>query len=111
MDSTTDEFEELGKDPDRLREYLSEHIDEISRTLNDDEDFCNRDIDATIEYVKNMKGKFIEKFQEFENKLEEIRRDNQKTSEDNKKKFHNEIHEINGLFESEKYHEGLLEKS
>lgn len=111
MDSTTDEFEELGKDPDRLHGYLIEHINEISRTLHDDEDFCNRDIDATIEYVKKMKGKFIEKFQEFENKLEEIRRDNQKTSEDNRKKFDNEIQEINGLFKSEKYHEGLVEKS
>jgi hypothetical protein len=107
MDSMKDEFDKLAKDPNRLYEYLAEHIDEMSRTLNDDEDFCNQDIDATIDYVKNMKRKFIEKFQEFETKLENIRRDNQKISEENKTKFNEEIREINELFEAKKYSEGM----
>ena len=70
MNSNTDEFEELVKDPERLYEHLADQINEISRILNDDEDFCNKDIDATTQYMKTMEKKMIEKFRELENKLE-----------------------------------------
>ena len=106
MDSTKDEFENLVKDPNELREYLSEQIHEISQALKDDEDFCNNDIKVTIDYVKAIQKKFIEKFQEFERKLEDIRQENQRLSNENQKKFDEEIGKINELFEAEKYSDG-----
>ena len=109
MDSTKDEFEKLAKDPHQLQEYLAEQIQEMSRTLTDDEEFCNQDIDTTMEYVQTMKRKFLEKSEEFQTKLEEIRRENQTTSEENRKKLDEEIKEINELYEARKYPEGRYE--
>jgi hypothetical protein len=106
MDSNTIDGEELFKDPDRLFEHLGDRIDDMSRTLDDDENFCNQDVDATLQYVQNIEKKFSDKIEELKIKLEEIRRENQTTSEQNKKQFQEEIQEISGLFGIGKHPEG-----
>jgi hypothetical protein len=108
MDTNTNEYEELIKDPEKLFQHLGDRIDEISRILDDDENFCKKDIDATEKYVKIIEEKFYKKIQELKNKLEEIRIENKKTSEQNKNQFNNEIQEINELFATGKHREGLI---
>jgi predicted phage tail protein len=108
MDSNTTEYEELSKDPEKLLQHLSDRIEEISLTLDDDEDFCNKDIDASIKYVETIEKKFNEKIQELKGKLEQIRIENQKTSEQNKNQFSEQMETINELFTSGKHDEGLL---
>jgi len=107
MDTNTNEYEELLKDPERLFQYLSDRIDEMNRILNDDEEFCNKDIDATKHYVEIIEKKFNEKIQEFKTKLEQIRIDNKNISEQNKKQFEDRIQEINDLFTNGKQDEGF----
>jgi hypothetical protein len=108
MDTNTNEYDELIKDHERLLQYLADRIEEMLRTLGDDEEFCNKDIDTTKQYVENIEKKFNEKIQELKDKLEKIRIDNKNISEQNKKQFNDRIQEVNDLFTNEKYDEGLF---
>jgi len=108
MDTNTNEYDELIKDHEKLLQYLADRIEEMLRTLGDDEEFCNKDIDTTKQYVEIIEKKFNEKIQELKDKLEQIRIDNKNTSEQNKKQFDDRIQEVNDLFTNEKHDEGLF---
>ncbi|CAF3720848.1 unnamed protein product [Rotaria sp. Silwood1] len=108
MDSNTNEYEqELLSYPEKLVEYLSEHIEIIERTLNDDEDFCNQDINSTLNYVEIIEKKFNEKIQTLKKQLEQIRLENKDRSEKNKKQFQEKFTEINDLFIAQNYVQAL----
>ena len=100
----SDNFEEIIQN-------LGDRIEDIERTLNEDEDFCNKDIDATyqaaLKYLKTFEIKFNEKLIELKIKLDRIRDENLQTSKQNKQQFDEEIDEINQLFSSGKHQEGL----
>ncbi len=102
---------ELANDAEELIRVFGDRIEEIERTIIDDEDFCNKDIDATyqqaLKYLKNFQNKFYEKLTELENKLDQIRTENINISKQNKKQFDDEIEIINQLFSSGKHQEGL----
>jgi hypothetical protein len=102
---------ELPNDSEELIKFLGDRIEEIERILNEDEDFCNKDIDATyqaaLKYLKSFEIKFHEKLNELKDKLDRIREENIKTSKQNKQQFDDEIEEINHLFSSGKHQEGL----
>jgi DNA repair exonuclease SbcCD ATPase subunit len=104
---------ELPNESEELIKFLSDRIEEIEHTLADDEDFCNKDIDATyqaaLNYFQSFQRKFDEKLNELKAKLEKIREENSKTSKQNQKQFDDEIEEINQLFSSGKHQEGWNE--
>jgi hypothetical protein len=103
VESTDDSIE--------LIKNLGDRIENIERTLYEDEDFCNKDLDATYEAalkcVKNIEEKLNEKLIEFKIKLEQTREENIKISKQNKKQFDDEIEEINQLFSSGKHQEAV----
>ncbi|CAF4014712.1 unnamed protein product [Rotaria sordida] len=104
MDSKIDEYEQqLLSNPEKLVQHLSDRLDEIEQTLNDDENFCNQDIDSTINYIKIIEKKFYENIQKLKDKLENIRLKNKNLSEENKKQFQDQCNEINELFTSQNY--------
>ncbi|CAF0937122.1 unnamed protein product [Rotaria sordida] len=104
MDSKIDEYEQqLLSNPEKLVQHLSDRLDEIEQTLNDDENFCNQDIDSTINYIKIIEKKFYENIQNLKDKLENIRLKNKNLSEENKKQFLDQCNEINELFTSQNY--------
>jgi hypothetical protein len=107
MDSNINE-EELLKDPKKLLTHVSERIDEMQQILNDDKDFCDKDISVTIQNLRRIEKKFEEKIQEFRDKLEQVRQDNENRLENNQKQFNNELQEIRQLYSSEKYPQSLL---
>lgn len=109
MASAADEFKEYADDPQKLRDSLRDTTEEMFQALNDDEDFCGKDIDSTIQYVQTMQKKFIKKFQDLQKKLEELRTENMTVSEENRQRLDKEITEINGLLDAGKEQEGLLE--
>jgi hypothetical protein len=110
MDSISAEYEkELLEDSDKLLDYLGDRVDQINQILTDDETFCDIDINATIKYIETIEDKFHKKAQELKNKLKEMRTENVRTSENNKKQFDEELEKINDLFSKGKHHEGLLE--
>ncbi|CAF0909335.1 unnamed protein product [Rotaria sp. Silwood1] len=102
---------ELTNDSEKLIQILGDRIEEIERTLHDDEDFCNKDIDATyqagLNYLKNFQEKFQEKLNELKIKLEQIREENKQISKQNQKQFDDEIEEINQLFSLGKHQEAV----
>jgi IMP dehydrogenase/GMP reductase len=106
---------EPANDPEELIQYLSDRVEEIERALHDDEDFCNRDIDATyqaaLRYVQSLEEKFREKLQELKKKLDQVRDENLKTSKQNRKQFDEETDVINQLFSSGKHQEGRREEN
>jgi hypothetical protein len=101
---------ELPNESEELIKFLADRIEEIERALADDEDFCNKDIDATyqaaLNYFQSFQRKFDEKLNELKVKLDKIREENSKTSKQNQKQFDDEIEEINQLFSSGKHQEG-----
>jgi hypothetical protein len=107
MDSNIDE-NDLLSNPDKLCTHLGDCIEEIGQTLDEEEDFCNKDIDSTILYIQKMERKFHEKTEKLKAELEKIRLENKATSEKNKNKHHTETEEINASFISGKHYEGLL---
>ncbi|CAF2647438.1 unnamed protein product [Rotaria sp. Silwood2] len=102
---------ELTNDSEHLIQILGDRIEELERTLHDDEEFCNKDIDATyqagLNYLKNFQEKFHEKLNELKIKLERIREENLQISKQNKQQFDDEIEEINQLFSSGKHQEAV----
>ena len=94
-----------------IMQYLASRIEEIERVLQEDEDFCNKDINdtyqAAIKYVKTVEMKFQKKLNELRQKLDRITEENLKMSEKNKKKLDEESNLIDQLFSSGKYEEGL----
>ncbi|CAF0907236.1 unnamed protein product [Rotaria sordida] len=102
---------ELTNESEELIQTLGNRIEEIERTLYDDEDFCNKDIDATyqagLNYLKNFQEKFHEKLNELKIKLEQIREENLQISKQNKKQFDDELEIINQLFSSGKHQEAV----
>jgi hypothetical protein len=103
VESTDDSLE--------LLKNLGDRIEEIERTLTEDEDFCTKDIDATYQaaekYIKNLEEKFNEKLLELKLKLDQTRDDNAKISKQNKKQYDDEIDEVNQLFSSGKHQEAV----
>jgi len=103
---------ELTNDSEELIKILGDRIEEIEHILNDDEDFCNKDIDATyqtaLKFLKTFEIKFNEKLNELKIKLDQIREENINISKQNQKQFDDEIEIINQLFSSGKHQEGLV---
>ena len=102
---------EISINSEEIINYLSDRIECIERTLSEDEDFCNEEIDATYQAAKkffeHLQIRFNEKLTELEQKLDHSREENVQLSEKNKKQFDEEIDEINQLFSSGKHQEGL----
>lgn len=108
MDSNNSEnVRELLSDPSRLVTYLRRRKEEIEETLNDDEEFCDKDIDASIDYIEDIEKKFNEKIIKVKKKLQNIRLKNKDTSEKNKKKFDTSFTELQELIAANKYEQGL----
>lgn len=107
MDRNTDEYEKLSKDPDKLLEYLADRIETMNRVLDDDESFCNKDIETSKRYIKTIEEKFLQQTQKLKDKLEQLRLENEQVSKENKEQYTREIENINELFSTNKY-EGLL---
>ncbi|CAF2148630.1 unnamed protein product [Rotaria magnacalcarata] len=105
MDSKSDQH--FLSDPQKLVEYLGTSIQEIQETLDDDENFCNREIDATNKYIEKVEKKFHEKIRELKAKLEDIRVKNKKTSEENKEQFYNYFTEVDSLLNAKNYDQAL----
>ena len=104
----SDEFEEYVKDPKKLSQFLHDHIEEMGRALDDDEEFCKKDIDSTMQYLKEMEKKFVQKFREMEKKLDDLRKENEEKSEENRQILYRHNDEIQHLTDAKKYEEGLL---
>jgi hypothetical protein len=104
VESPNNNFEELIQ-------FLGDRIEQIERTLTEDEDFCNKDIDATyqaaLNYLKIFEIKFNTKLNELKIKLDRIREENVHISKQNKQQFDDQIEEINQLFCSGKHQEGF----
>jgi IMP dehydrogenase/GMP reductase len=102
---------EPPNDSEELIKLLGDRIEDLERILIDDEDFCNKDIDATyqaaLKYTKSLEEKCHEKLNELKIKLDQIRGENLNVSKQNKKQFDDEIDDINLLFSSGKHQEGL----
>lgn len=101
---------DLTNTSEELIKNLNDRIEEFERMLDDDEYFCNQDIDATYKiaenFLKKFEIKFSEKLNELKIKLHHIREENFNISKQNKKQFDNEIEQINKLYISGKHQEG-----
>lgn len=101
----------LSNNPDELFRTLSDRIEEIEHLLLDDEDFCNKDLDATyqtaVKYVQKLQNKFGEKLNELKTKIDRLREENRNVCKENKKRFEDQIEEINQLFSSGQHQQGL----
>ena len=101
---------EFAYDSEEFIRTLADRITEIEHTLFDDEDFCNKDLDATYQaaakYVQKLQNQFGEKLNDLKNKLDRLREENVNISKQNKKQFDDQIEEINQIFISGKHQEG-----
>lgn len=100
----------VSNNPTELLEILSDQIEQIEHHLLDDEDFCNKDLDATyqtaVKYVQKLQNKFGEKLNELKTKIDRLRENNRNVCKENKKQFEDQIEEINQLFTSGQYQQG-----
>lgn len=99
----SDEYDEFAKDPEKLLEHLSTRFEQMLQILDDDENFCNRDIKSIKDRVQIIENKFLEKTQELRNKLEQFRLENEDLSQKNKDQFIKEVDDINDLFSKDRY--------
>lgn len=101
---------EFAHNSEELLHTLADRITELEQFLVDDEDFCNKDLDATyqiaLKYVQRLQNQFGEKLNELKNKLDRLREENVNVSKQNKKLFDDQIEIINQLFFSGKHQQG-----
>ncbi|CAF0992135.1 unnamed protein product [Adineta steineri] len=79
----------------------------MNECLSNDETFFNKEIEATMDYVKTIEIKFRERIQEFRSQLAKINEENIKISKDNREQFEKETEKINSLFDSGILYEAL----
>ena len=106
MDTNKNQFDELLKDPKKLFEYLCGRIEDMSRTLNDDQNFCTKEIETTKQHIQIIEKNFYDKIQEIKTKLEQVHIENEKISEQNKTQFDKQMEDINQLYQDKRYSEG-----
>lgn len=104
----SDDFEQYAKDPRRLSNDLRDQMEDMCRVIDDDEEFCKKDIDSTMQYLKEMEKKFVEKFRDMEAKLDELRKENEFKSEENRTLLQQHQDDIQQLIEANRHREGLL---
>ncbi|CAF1086950.1 unnamed protein product [Adineta steineri] len=109
MDSTNEEhiIRELSKNSNKSFDYLHKAFEDMNECLSNDETFFNKEIEATMYYVKTIEIKFRERIQEFRSQLEKINEENIKTSKSNREQFEKETEKINSLFDSGILYEAL----
>ncbi|UJR22037.1 hypothetical protein I4U23_025105 [Adineta vaga] len=103
------EKRELLEDKDKLFEYLSENLEEIEQTLDSEAQFIDKDVANSIEYIEQIKTKFLEKIEEFTMKLQDFHQQSTVLSEENKALLQSSSKKIDELYESGKYDEALEE--
>ncbi|CAF1132470.1 unnamed protein product [Adineta ricciae] len=109
MNGELDADAKLLQDPNKLCEYFLDNIESMNRSLTDETDFLNNDIEACYEHIEKIKEKFLKKIEEFSKNLEDIRRQNEELSGANKNLLDNASSKISELFESQRYTEALEE--
>lgn len=107
MASSTDQSQtNILSSQENFFAHLHDRLEYFEHTLDDDENFCNKEIDSTYKYIENIEKKFNEKVQAVKAQLEEIRLQNKKASKGNKDQFDKDWTKINDLYTSQKYEEG-----
>ena len=85
-------------DPRELLMHFAGRSGDIERTLDDDEEFCSKEIDAQLKHMDRIDEKWRKKVQERREQLAQLKEANQKASEENKKQYDDEMEAINELF-------------
>ena len=102
--------DEFLDDPKVLCQSLADCIEDIERTLNDDEDFCEQDIAATyaaaVNHVQSLEDKLRARLDELRHELDRMQEVNRTTSEKHRKQLHERIEAVNHAFTSDNYRQG-----
>ena len=93
-------------DPQEILMHLAGRSGDIERMLDDDEDFCNKEIDAQLKHMDRIDEKWREKVRERRKQLEQVKETNRTASGENKKHYDDEMEAINELFSSGQRTEG-----
>lgn len=92
--------------PEALRQYLGDQIDEFERTLNDDAQFCDKEIQATRDYLQQIDDKLRKKIDDYRGQLNQLQEKNQETHQRSTDQFDKEIEMVNEAFSSGQHFEG-----
>ena len=106
--------EELLDDPEALRRSLADRIEEVERTLHDDEDFCEQELVDTYaaarSHVESLEEQLRARLDAFRHELDRIREANRTTTEKNRKQLHEHVDAVNRAFTSENYRQGRCQR-
>lgn len=100
----------LMNDSEALIRLLADRIEAIERTLDEDEYFCNGDIDgiyrAAVRYIQSIEDKLKHRCQALKSKLDQCRQENARLSKKNKLEFESNIEAVDRLFTVGQHQEG-----
>ena len=95
---------------DVLIRLLADRTETIERTLDEDEYFCNEDIDglyrAALRYVQSIEDKLKHRCRVLKSKLDQCREENARQSKRNKEEFESSIERVEHLFTRGQQQEG-----
>ena len=100
---------ELLADHTKLFAYLSQHLDDMQQVLDEEVVFCNRDVDASMDYTEQMEKQFQMQIQQLKTKLESIRKDNSELFKSQFEQLKHVSEAVDELHQAGKYSEGLWE--
>ena len=92
--------------PEALRQHLGDQIDEFERILNDDQQFCDKEIQATRDYLQQIEEKLRKKIDYYRGRLNQLEETNQETYKRSTDQFDKEIEIVNEAFSSGQHFEG-----
>ena len=102
----------VTNDSEALIRLLAGRIEAIERTLDEDEYFCNRDIDGlyqeAVRYIQSIEDKLKYRCQALKSKLDQCRQENARLSKKNKQEFESNIEAVEHLFTAGQHQEGSL---
>jgi hypothetical protein len=100
----------LTNDSEVLVRLVADRIEVIERTLDEDEYFCNAEIDgiylAALRYLQSIEDKLKHRCQTLKSELDQCREENARLSRKNKQEFESNIDDVDHLFTLGQHEEG-----
>jgi anthranilate/para-aminobenzoate synthase component I len=92
--------------PEAIRQYLCDQIDEFERIINDDAQFCEKEIQATKDFLQHIEEKLRKKINQCRDQLNKFQEENQHTHQSNTEEYEKEIERVNEAFSSGEHYDG-----
>lgn len=103
---SADDRRELLADSDKLFTYLSGCLEDMQRVLSEEADFCEKDVDSSLQFIETMEKRIQKKIQEFKKQLNDIRNNNHALSETRLKALREASDSIDQSYTEGRYEEG-----